>query len=122
MIGVITSATAVIALWRYPRHQPVPTNPAMLTQARLALIAAVRATQPAVDVIGSRLLRVDGHPAVELDALERLHGLLRRVRSTHVFARRSEIVLEEYAPPDVFRAVEPSVFSAVRRSLVISAS
>ena len=122
MLVVITSGTAVIALWRYPRQAPLPAGTAALQRARRALTAAVASRSPGVEVIGSRAVRLDGRPAIELQALERIHGLLRRVSSTHVFASGAEVVLEEYAPPSVFANLDGSVFTPVRRSLLINGS
>lgn len=120
LLGVITSATAVIALWRYPRNGIPPTG-AALAATRRALIAAARARQPGLKVLASRLRAVGRYPAVELDVIERIGGLLRRVRSTHVFAPGEEIVLDQYAPVALFHAVDHAVFSPVRRSLVLAA-
>ena len=64
--------------------------------------------------------RAGAAPAVELDALERVGGQLRRVRSIHVFLAHAEIVLDEYAPPGQFHAVNRAVFTPVRRSLALT--
>jgi hypothetical protein len=116
LVAVITSATAVIALWRYPRAAPPPDRAALAVAAR-ALLRAIRARQAGVKVLSWRLESIDSHPAIELDAIERIHRLVRRVRSTHVFALGEEVVLDEYAPPAIFHAVDHAVFSPVRRSL-----
>lgn len=119
LLAVIASGDAVVALWRYPRRQPPPGAAAALGQARDRLVAAVRRRRPRPTLIRSALVRIDLRPAVELDALERIAGHLRRVRSTHVYLPQSEIVLEQYAPPNDFAAVDHEVFSPLRRSILI---
>ena len=123
LVAVIASAGAVVSVWRYPVRAPQsePSGEPGVAAAGRALAAAARARQPSLELVRRRELRVSGLPAVELDALERIHGLLRRVRSTHIFTPGAEIVLEEYAPPAGFHAVDHSVFSPLRRSLVITA-
>lgn len=119
MVAVLSSGAAVIALWRYPRAQPPPAGAPALSQARVSLIGAARARDRGLEVIRSGLSTVDGNRAIELDAIERIDGKLRRVRSTHVFVPGAEIVLEEYAPPAGFHAVDHAVFSPLRRSLAL---
>jgi hypothetical protein len=41
------------------------------------------------------------------------------VRSIHVFTPVAELVLEEYAAPNVFNRVDRQVFEPVSRSLVV---
>jgi hypothetical protein len=83
------------------------------------LIAAARARDRTLRLLGSRLARIDGAEAVELDALETIRGRPRRVSSTHLYVPGAELVLDEYAPPDRFATVERSVFVPVRRSLAL---
>jgi hypothetical protein len=117
LIGTISSGSAVISLWRYPRSEPLPGDRPALAAALTALISAARARDPALRVVRSAVTRAAGAPAVELDVVERIAGQLRRVRSVHVYADGSELVLEEYAPDAIFHGVDHSVFSPVRRSL-----
>ena len=117
LMSVITSGTAVVAVWRYRRLAPVPAGAQAFARARRELIAAARARDPRLMVIRSRVLRVGSAPAVELDALERIDGQLRRARSTHVFVPGDELVLDQYAPPSLFHVVDHAVFSPMKRSL-----
>jgi hypothetical protein len=119
LVTVVASGNAAIALWRYPRSEPPPASGARLAAARGSLLAAIRARQGAIQVLGSRLVRVGGAPAIQVNAIERIDGRPRRVLSTHVFAGGGEIVLEEYAPPALFRRLRRPVFAPVRRSLAI---
>jgi hypothetical protein len=122
LLVVAASGNATLALWRYVRFAPVPSDPVTLNQARLSLIAAVRAKQPGIDLVSSLMLQLDHHPTVVLEAVERIRGLTRRVRSVHIYAPGEEVVLDEYAPPAVFELVSHQVFVPVRRSLVLAAS
>jgi hypothetical protein len=117
MVTIISSGAAVVALWRFPWTGSSPSRGAALARTRTALINAVRARDRSLQVIRSRLSSVTGSPAIELDAIEQIHGQTRRVRSLHVFVPGAEIVLEEYAPPSAFHAVDHAVFSPLKRSL-----
>lgn len=120
LVAVVTSGAAAVALWRYPRTQPLPSTPDQLQAARQALIGAARSRQATLELIRSSALQIDGQPAIELDAIEQLSSQLRRVRSTHVFAFGGEIVLEEYAPLALFSTIDHAVFSPLKRSLLLS--
>lgn len=120
LVTTISLSSAVAALWRYPRHDPVPAAGTPLTQARLQLIAAARRRDPSLQLIRSSVAMIDGFPAVEVDAFERVGNQLRRVRSTHVFTPDAEVVLDEYAPPPLFHRVDHAVFSPLKRSLRVS--
>jgi len=123
LVAVLTSGSAVVALWRYQRNRPLPATAGQLSAAARSLIGAARARQPAIQVIRTRVVRLAGLSGVELDAVEQIRGQLRRVRSTHLYRDRVEIVLEEYAPVDQFHAVDHAVFSPLRHSLrVLGAS
>ncbi len=120
LVTVVSSGTAVVAVWRFPRSQPLPGNSAALKSALQALVRAARSRNPTLELIRARALRLHGMRAIELDTIQRIGGQVRRVRSTHVFAYGSEVVLEEYAPPSIFHAVDHAVFSPVKRSLQIA--
>lgn len=120
LVTVVASGNAVISLWQYARAAPPPASSALLAAARSSLLHAVRAHQGSVQVLGSSLTRISGAPAIELDAVERIAGGTRQVLSTHVFARGAEIVLEEYAPPVLFRRLRYPVFATVRHSLALT--
>ncbi len=117
VVTVVASGAAFVTVRRYLRATPPPTGAAQLDQARAELIKAARAKDPGLVVIRSTGLTVDHHSAVELDALEHINGRARRVRSTHVYVPGAEYVLDEYAPPAMFRTVDHAVFSPIKRSL-----
>jgi hypothetical protein len=121
LVTTVSSGTAIVALWRYRRTSPAPRGDAALAAARARLLAEARGREPGLRLLRSRIVSVDGVPAVELDAIERIGGRPRRVRSLHVFRRRGELVLEEYAPAGVFRGVDRAVFAPLKRSLTLGA-
>jgi hypothetical protein len=118
-VATVNSGAAIVALWRYRRTAPVPATPAALAQTRAALISSARSSDPSLRVIGSQLGRLHGAPTIILDATERIAGHERRVRSIHMFGSGEEVVVDEYAPPDIFARVDPVVFSPLRRSLTL---
>jgi hypothetical protein len=117
LVATVGSGAAIVALWRFPRREPPPAGAAALAGAGVKLLDAARARDASLQVIGSKAMRIDHAPAIELDARERVGGQLRRVRSLHLFVAGAELVLEQYAPPGIFRDIDHAVFSPVRRSL-----
>jgi hypothetical protein len=120
LVATIASGSSVVALWRYRRTLPPPRSPAALRRAQRLLIRDARRHDPSLELLRSTITVLDGAPAIEIDAVEKVAGQPRRVRSTHVFERRAEVVLEEYAPPESFHSIDRVVFSPVKRSLQLS--
>jgi hypothetical protein len=120
LVTTVSSGAAVIALWRFPSGRPAPAGAAELRQAAQELIKAARARDPSMRLLGSQVTRIGGVPAVELDAVEQIAGQVRQVRSSHLFAARAEVVLEEYAPTRLFPDVDQAVFVPLRRSLLVT--
>lgn len=114
-----TSGGAVISLWRYPLQGPAPNSAQQLQLARQRVIASARTRDRELRVISSSVLRVGGDPAITLDADERIGEGKRRVLSIHVFTATEELVLEEYAPPQLFATVDRAVFVPVLHSLTL---
>lgn len=122
LVATFTSGNSVVAVWRFPRNVGPPNGPQALRHARRQLVLEARHRDPRLTLIRSTITKVDGVPAVELDAIEQISGHPRRVRSMHAFEQRAEIVLDEYAIPQEFHTVDHAVFSPLRRSLVLSGS
>lgn len=116
-VGGIQSSFATVAIWRYPRAEPLPSGRAQLRQARDRLVAQVRQRQPQIRVRSARIIRRAGAPAIELVARQPVAGIQRDVRSTHVFRGGAEIVVDAYAPPAAFPRVDRTVFRPLLRSL-----
>lgn len=119
LVLTLNSGPAVVALWRLPRAAAPPAGREALTAARRTLLASVRRRDRSITALHATPTRVDGAPAIRVDARERIAGQPRRVTSTHVYVDGAELVLDEYAPPGQFPAVARSVFSPVRRSLTL---
>jgi hypothetical protein len=118
LVAAMSSGVAAIAVWRYPRTSGPPSGTAAVDQLEQTLIKRARARDPGLQLISSKVLRADARPTIQLEALERISGQLRTVRSTHILLSDAELVLDEYAPPQVFAAVDRAVFLPVARSLV----
>jgi hypothetical protein len=120
LIAVVASGDAVISVWRYPRS-PSPSDSARSLASRMASLRAIYSRRPSARVRGTRMLQVDGAPAIEVDALERVAAGAEQLVSTHVYAGRSEVVLDEYAPSSLFAGPAAPVFARARRSLTVGA-
>jgi hypothetical protein len=119
LVATLGSGPALIAIWRYPRpaSETLPTDVASLEQAQRALIGAAGARDPTFRVISSSVVLLGGIPGVELDALETVRGRVRRVRSTHLYASGAELVVDEFAPEELFHTVDRTVFSPLLHSV-----
>lgn len=121
LLATISSGLVTISVWRYPRNEPLPRTPAELTVAKDALVAAARARDPTLKVIKAKATRAAHRPAVVIVADETVAGQRRRVRSTHVYAASSEVVVDAFAPVDQYRRVEDPIIRVLVRSLQITA-
>jgi hypothetical protein len=109
LVVSVASGTATLAVWRYPRAEPLPQGEAALQDARRTLLAAVRARDPSFTERASRVRTVDGQPAVEVRGDGRVEDRARRIRSVHIFAHGAEIVIDAYAPARHFPRLERDV-------------
>ena len=116
-VAVLSSGRASVAIWRYPRREPLPETRAQLQEALAALGDAARGSDPRLAVQSSRLVTVRGVPGIELVAEQTIAGQRRRVRSTHLFARGAEYVVDASAPPEVFARVDRNVFAPLVASV-----
>jgi hypothetical protein len=118
LVTSTTNGTATVAVWRYPRTEPLPDADDM-ADARDALADAARQRDPTFDLAQARIIDVDGAAAVQLVGRQRVGGRPRRVRSTHVYAKGAEVVVDAFVDPRDFEAVDRSVFRPLVRSLKI---
>jgi hypothetical protein len=117
LVTTITTGRAAIAVWRYPRTEPLPATTRALEQAKAALLAAAKARDATFAPQAARATRVDGRGALEVRGTETVEGARRAVRSTHVFAFGAEVVVDASAPPRDFARVDRQVFGPLVRSL-----
>lgn len=119
LVASASNGTATVALWRYLRSEPLPRQTDALEDAQEALEEAVKARDPTFELERSSRVKVDGAPAIELRGTETIAGRKRRVRSTHVYAKEAEVVLDAYAAPEDFDRVDREVFDPIVGSLKI---
>jgi hypothetical protein len=119
LVATVTSGTATIAVWRYLRVEPLPRERAELEAAEPRLLEAVRQRDPTFREISSRLVEVDGAPGIELIGRAASEGGPRRVRSTHVFAKGAEFVIDAYAAERHFDRANRLAFGPLLRSFKI---
>jgi hypothetical protein len=121
LVTTITSGAATVAIWRYPRSEGLPKRKSDMEFARDELIKAAEDRDKTLQVQSSKVLTVGGVNAVELVADETIGGARRRVRSTHLYDRGAEIVVDAYAPPVRFDRADREVFAPLVASLRIGA-
>jgi hypothetical protein len=121
LVALIGSGSATVAVWRYPRKEPIPKGKSELDQAQASLSDAVQARDRSVRIESTKVVNVSGVRGIQLVATERIGGRSRRVRSTHLFDRGSEIVIDAYAPPSDFARLDSSVFQPLIQSVRLRA-
>ena len=121
LVAFIVSGRAIVAVWRYPRKEPLPAAKSELEQAQANLSDAVHARDRSAHIESAKAVDVNGVRGIQLVATEHISGQPRRVRSTHLFDRKAEIVIDAYAPPGDFTQVDGSVFQPLVRSLRLRA-
>ena len=119
MEGGVRSNTATVAIWRYPRTEPLPADDAALERARTALLDRVRARNPTFAVRTSELTRLGRARGIQLTGRQTVAGLDYDVRSLHVFSDGAEVVVDAYAPSADFARVDRTVFGPLFASLRI---
>jgi hypothetical protein len=118
-VGGIQSKTATLAIWRYPRTEPLPRTSEELRAAMVRLEDRVRERDATFRLRDSTVTRRGGADAIELLGRATIAGLPFGVRSTHVFKGGYEVVLDAYAPPERFDRLDADVFQPLLRSLEV---
>ena len=119
-VATIDSAEAVIGVWAYDRKEPLPRGEAALADARDRLVDEVRRRDPDFGLDRATTLRVDGAPAIQILGDQTFLRRRLRVRSTHVFRRGTEYVIDAMAPADEFARVDRETFAPVLRSVDVA--
>jgi hypothetical protein len=120
LLATLSSGQVTISVWRYPRNETLPETLEELTVAKDALVAAAQARDPSFRVIKAKGTRAAHHPAVVIIADETVAGQPRRVRSTHIYAASSEVVIDAFAPEDQYAEVEEPIIIELVRSFEIT--
>jgi hypothetical protein len=118
--GGIQSRTATVAVWRYPRAEPLPHGKAALEEVRGLLIDRVKKRDPGFELRKSDIRRRAGADAIELVGRQTIAGLPYDVRSSHVFKDGAEVVVDAYARPQDFARVDAAVFEPLLASLKLT--
>jgi hypothetical protein len=120
-VYVVKSGAAFVAVWRYriSADEESPTTHAALVDAKRALLKDVRRKDHSFQLVKADLLRVSGHPTVQILGVGRVAGHRRLIRSTHIYTRHAEYVVDAAAPPLVFDRVDRQVVAPLLRSLTI---
>jgi hypothetical protein len=117
LVATVQSGSASIAVWRYRRTEALPRTRSALAQARDTLLAAAHARDPGFNEVKVAITKVRGRPAIQIRGTEIVSGEPRIVRSTHVYAFGAEVVVDAFAPANVFARVDRAVFGPLLRSL-----
>ena len=119
LAGGVRLRTATVAVWRYPRNEPLPEGEEELDDARERLLATVAERDPTFEVREDELTEIDGVRGIVLSGAQTIEGTRYDVRSAHLFANGAEIVVDAYALPADFPAVDREVFVPLLDSLRI---
>ena len=119
LVTSTANGSATVAVWRYVRTEPLPREDADLDEAERRLVEAAKLRDPRFRLDRASRLKVDGAPAIQVLGTELVDGRERRVRSTHVYAKGAEFVVDAYAAPRDFASVDRSVFRPLVRSFKI---
>ena len=119
LVATITTGRATIAVYRYPRTEPLPRRKGELNDAAKALAGAALQRDPGFKELARGRLRVDGRPAVVLRGTETVGDQPRTVRSTHIYGFDGEVVVDAFAPAPDFKRVDDETFRPFVRSLML---
>lgn len=119
LVATVQAGDATVAVWRYARRQALPATKDELRAARDGLVAALGRHDSAFAAIKTAPTEIAGRPAVQIRAHETMAGVVRTVRSTHIYAAGDEYVVDAYASDRNFRAVDAQVFRPLLRSLTV---
>jgi hypothetical protein len=121
-VATVAIGTAQVAIWRYPRTEPLPETRAQLAAARDALVAQIRSRDPTFKLKSTRLVMKEGLRGVEvIGAGTNLTNQTARrsMRSLHAYGRGAEVVMDAFAPPKEFHRIDGQTFGPMARSLTL---
>lgn len=117
LVATVSTGRATIAIFRYPRTEPLPSTAPALDRAADALAGAAKIRDASFAELKRGRLRVDRRPAISLRGTETVDGQPRTVRSTHVYAFGGEVVVDATAPAADFKRVDEQTFRPLVRSI-----
>ena len=123
-VATVAIGTAQVAVWRYPRSEPLPETRAQLDAARDALVAQIESRDPTFKLTSTRLVLKPGIRAVEVVGIGTNltnQSVQRSMRSLHAYGRGAEVVMDAFAPPKDFARIDEQAFGPMSRSLKLRA-
>lgn len=123
-LATVAGGDGQIAVFRYPRSEPLPLTRAQLRAARDALVAQITRRDASFSLTSSRLVVKRDLRAVEIvgtGANLSNDGVRRSMRSLHAYGHGAEVVIDATAPPKAFTIADRQTFAPVARSLRLSA-
>ncbi len=123
-VATVAIGSAQVAVWRYPRTEPLPETRAQLNAARDALVAQIESRDPTFKLTSTRLVLKPGLRAVEVvgvGANLTNESVQRSMRSLHAYGRGAEVVMDAFAPPKDFARIDEQTFGPMTRSLKLGA-
>ena len=123
-VATVAIGSAQVAVWRYPRSEPLPETRAQLNAARDALVAQIESRDPTFNLTSTRLILKPGIRAVEVVGTGTNltnRSVQRSMRSLHAYGRGAEVVMDAFAPPKEFARIDEQTFGPVTRSLRLRA-
>lgn len=123
-VATVAIGTAQVAVWRYPRTEPLPETRAQLNAARDALVAQIESRDPTFKLTSTRLVLKPGIRAVEVVGVgtnRTNQSVQRSMRSLHAYGRGAEVVMDAFAPPKDFARIDEQAFGPMSRSLKLGA-
>ncbi len=115
-VASLGSGSALAAIYAYPRRD-LSTDPAGVESARKRIIASLQERDPGFLIAGTRILTIDGSPAVEVRGRGAIAGKPVRTRSVHVYKDSVEWVVDAYATPARFAAANRIAFGPMLASI-----
>jgi hypothetical protein len=119
-VATVAVGTAQVAIWRYPRTEPLPETRAQLGAARDALVAQIRSRDPTFKLRSTRLVMKRGLRGVEVVGVGTNltnQNARRSMRSLHAYGLGAEVVMDASAPPKEFHRIDDQTFGPMARSL-----
>jgi len=123
-LATVAVGDAQVAIWRYPRTEPLPETRAQLAAARQALVAQIERRDPSFKLTSTRLVLKPGFRGVEVVGSGTNltnKSIQRSMRSLHAYGHGGEVVMDAFAPPRQFARVDEQAFGPMARSLRLSA-
>ncbi len=123
-VATVAIGGAQVAVWRYPRTEPLPETRAQLNAARDALVAQIESRDATFKLTSTRLVIKKGLRAVEVvgtGANLTNRSVQRSMRSLHAYGHGAEVVMDAFAPPKEFARIDEQTFGPMTRSLKLRA-